>query len=482
MHISLFRNPIFWSLFITVCYLTYLSVTSQILISTDAHAYEWLGTLLHEGKFQEYMATGPNREPVYPLMVSMAMHIADYAKVSYLTVMKLLQISLLVLTQFLTWQMMKKFGITRGIAAAVILYLGISPAMVNSAFSLFSEIGTYPLVLAVVWVSAICMEKLFSGEFGHGVFWSLCFSLLLVALTLSKAIYAYIFYFYLVIFVAVAVRCAIKQEWKKAANFILFLTILIFTFSISIAYYKSLNFQYNNHYAITDRGQMAVYGCAVKRTSEITPSRFLAALSWVPGEMVCRRFFSEADCYHWGYLNTDRIGFAQLAKLEEQGFTGTAQYQKIIEQAKEEIFRNPWQYIFFTAAESLKIFFWESTKIGFVEYPPWLTKVFASTPLNYLLRSVTALVTLIAFVYFLWKFWMNRADLLSSDGLVRQRAWLGYFLIQFVFLYTAFYSLATIVIRYIFPIVPLFLIMIAVAWSDALRKKERIMNVQYAVA
>lgn len=477
MHIPLFQNTVLWAVLISVCYLTYLFFSSQTLISADAYGYQNLGILLYEGKFEEFLTSGPNREPVYPLIVSLAMHIAGFAEVSYLSVMKLIQISLLLLTQVIMWQLMKRLEIRRNVAALAILYLGISPAMVNSTFSLFSEVGTYPLILAVVWLSAVCMEQLLSGRVKNAVFLGLCFSLLFVLLTLSKAIFEYIFYAYLIIFALIAAWCAIRKEWSKIGSFIFFLITLIAVFTNGIAFYKSLNFKYNNHYAITDRGPAIFYGETVKRTQTLTPRRFFAGLSSVPGEGICPHLFSAEDCYYWSWKNRDEIGFGRLQELSDQGLTGTEQYQKLIEQGKKTIFSNPLQYFFLTVVESFKMPFWESTKVGYVAYPPWLTELFAFMPFNYLVKLLMALLTVFSLFYFLRNFWLKEAKLLFSNSLGRQKIWLSYFLLQFIVLFTLFYALTTIVIRYIFPLVPLFLIMIAFT-IDKLFQHQRALNAE----
>ena len=69
--------------------------------------------------------------------------------------------------------------------------------------------------------------------------------------------------------------------------------------------------------------------------------------------------------------------------------------KNFIDLSKDIILREPVQYSFFTLLEGFKTFFWESTKIGFVTYPRWLSSIFANTLFKGALRLVLSLFSMI---------------------------------------------------------------------------------------
>ena len=122
-------------------YWIYLALTSQMLILYDAFGYEQLGTIIYQQGWGEFFRAGPSREPFYPFLISVSMHIADACSVSYHSIQKIIQILFLLTSQFLVLKILKNLRVQPLLCALTILYLGFSPALVNAAFSLFSEIA-----------------------------------------------------------------------------------------------------------------------------------------------------------------------------------------------------------------------------------------------------------------------------------------------------------------------------------------------------
>jgi len=129
-------------------YWLYLFLASQMEIAMDASGYEILGSRIYQQGWDEYFRTGPNREPLYPFVISLAMRIGDFFSWPYPAVQKTFQILMLGFSQLLALRILRTLKVNQIVRAFVILYLGFSPALVNSAFSLFSEILTYPLMLS----------------------------------------------------------------------------------------------------------------------------------------------------------------------------------------------------------------------------------------------------------------------------------------------------------------------------------------------
>src|SRR3989338_11383902 len=82
------------------CYWIYLFFSSHMVIAMDALSYEKLGDLLNKEGWAGYLKDGPNREPFYPLLVSISMQIAARLNVHYDVIQKIIQILFFFLTQF----------------------------------------------------------------------------------------------------------------------------------------------------------------------------------------------------------------------------------------------------------------------------------------------------------------------------------------------------------------------------------------------
>lgn len=149
---SVFQKPLFWPFAISFIYWTYLFLTARMIIDCDAIGFESMGKILAEKGWAQYFSSGPNREPLYPLLISFSMNIGKLFSVSYQAIQTLLQFLILFITQLITLRILRLLNIDNRINALTILYLGISPALVNSALSLYSEIATYPLILAAILV------------------------------------------------------------------------------------------------------------------------------------------------------------------------------------------------------------------------------------------------------------------------------------------------------------------------------------------
>ena len=80
---------------LSLCYWIYLACTTTMYISCDAIGYQGLGQLLKEKGFIAYFKTGPNREPIYPLLVALSMHWASFTGIAYTKIMAFFGVSIL---------------------------------------------------------------------------------------------------------------------------------------------------------------------------------------------------------------------------------------------------------------------------------------------------------------------------------------------------------------------------------------------------
>ena len=62
-----------------VCFIYwgYLIFASSMVVQFDAISYEELGRMIYKEGWKAFFATGPHREPLYPLLVAFSMKIGD---------------------------------------------------------------------------------------------------------------------------------------------------------------------------------------------------------------------------------------------------------------------------------------------------------------------------------------------------------------------------------------------------------------------
>jgi len=141
---SILKNPIFYAFGLSILYWGYLFMTTQPVLSCDANLYDLLGKMVHNKGWAHYFSQGPLQEPLFPLIISWSLRLSELFGPSYLAFQKGFQLFWLFITQLLTLNILRQLRINRRLGAAVIFYLGFSPALVNSALSLYSEIVVYP--------------------------------------------------------------------------------------------------------------------------------------------------------------------------------------------------------------------------------------------------------------------------------------------------------------------------------------------------
>lgn len=419
----------------------------------DSIGYENLGKMLAQQGWVEFFKTGPNREPFYPALIAFSMKLGKIFGLSYQLIQVLIQLLILLFTQILTLRILRILKINDCLSALTILYLGISPAIVNSALSLFSEIVTYPLILGVMlliyrsWLS-------FTGPRFRIILLAIATSLLFVLMTLSKGIFELVTPVFFFLFL---ISALFTRNRKFIVNTLVYLIFFLVIFYSLINSYKSANRIFNGSFTITNRGVLALYGPTARRMEPLTRERFLTALAYVPGEGVCRSLFGEEKCHFWHFWKAEEFALQKANELSKTNMPPDILNNKLISLSKQKVRQNPVQYGLLIAVEGLKMFFWESTQVGCVGYSVGLTKLFTWMPFKNGLRLGMSLVTFLAFVYLGALFWRERKDVLKTESSLL----FLYLCVLFIFSFISSYSIFSILVRYLFPIVPLYLIIIA---------------------
>lgn len=452
---------IVYAFILSFIYWGYLFVSTTPDISFDAMGYQRLGSVLSEKGLYEYLQTGPQREPLYPFIVAIAMRTANGLGVSYLVIQKIFQILILVITQWFSCLLLSKLKVQRRIIFAAVLYLGFSPAIVNSAFSLYSEIATYPFILAIILVGAKSWECFGVNDPWRHILNGLWLALLFTFIVSVKAVFEVITPLFFIPYFCMALCFALKKQRKAFLNVCLLIFTAFSIFQAGILFYKQLNLKYNGHFALTDRGPWAFYGNTARRAEKMTSNRILAAFAYTAGEGACRSIFGETECEFWSYVPSDNYGISKTIELENSHIPKEKIGSTLVNLAKEKIFENPLQYLLFMVAEGSKMFFWESTRMGYVAYPLWLQNIFDSRLFKNSLRFFIFAITFFSCLCLIRLLWRNRSKIFDLDGVSGENFHLLFLIIFLIFIYISVHSFFFILARYALPIAPLYIVIVA---------------------
>jgi len=438
--------------FLSLVYWLYLACTTRMDIVYDAIEYQNLGKLLNTQGWIEYFKVGPCREPIYPFLVSISMHLESVTGLAYVKIMAFFGVFLLLLTQALTYIILRLLNIRNSICALTLIYLALSPCVNNSAFSLFSEIAEIPFVLCIILTSYFSWESIKKNTHLASFFYGLLLGLSLALATFVKDVFEGAApAFLIVLFITIY-----STNKKLTASFLLCLVTAVSFYAVPINAYKWLNWEYNGTFALANRASLRLYSTAAQRTEPLTIKKLAVALAYVPGEGVCNSIFGPKDCFYWSFQGADVLG----DKLKLKHFRTKQLNTTVLYKAEYKILQDPFEFTLFTCVEGLKMFFWESTQIGFVQYPHWLQRIYDFKIFNNALRFLLSLLTFIA-VFDLW-----------IESFKPERSPIGFLIGVLIFFYALFFALFLLITRYMIPIVPLYLIAISMWFNKILAPKK----------
>lgn len=446
-------------------YWVYLVFNTGMIIEYDAISYERLGRIIAEHGWLEFFKTGPNREPFYPLLVAISMKLGKSLGISYYHIQAVIQLLTLLGTQiFVLYILRRILKVNDRLSALAIFYLGFSPAMVNSALSLYSEIAVYPFVLAgMLLINASWMS--FNAGRQKLIALGIISGVTFVLLTLNRTIFELItpIFIFLILISIVGFH-----DWRRIKKALLWVLVFSAVFYSLISGYKFLNKKFNGSFTVADRGARVVYGNTAVRMTPLNAEKFLTNLASAPGEGICKSLFGEDKCRRWSCWNCDPIGSQKANELKNRGLSDQEAVRELFVLTRREFLKNPLQYFLMGFVEGLKMLFWESSQVGFVAYPAWLIGIFNWLPFRYGLRLVMFILTLFSLIYTISHLWRERKKMLNSPG----DSIFLYLCLLFIFSFIASYSISCILVRYIFPIVPLYIIITTFVFHDLLKSRK----------
>ena len=435
-------------------YWIYLLFATQPVVIYDAAGYLQLGKLLMEQGWTAYFKTGPNREPLFPLLISFSLSFQQWTGVSFSIVVKIILMLFLAATMAGVYRILRMLGVGPMISGWASFYTGASPVLLNSTLWLWSEAAAYPWVvwtiIFTVWIWRGLAEGVRAGVLAR---LALALAFMFIVLTMVKAVAATVFLFYLAPFYFYLIFSAARLDWFRVRRIGLVLIILAGIFSVAIHFYKSLNERYNGQYLLTDRGDWALYGNTVRRLQPLNKDRFNQAVLSVPRLGLCEKFYGR-QCVFWTFVVSDAISNQALQKVNTSGYSSEERHQFFISKSLEWMRQHPFQQMGLMVLEGAKMFFWEN-KLYFVRYPAWLVTLYSRPALIYTLCFGWAMLSLAGLIHGMIAFGKK----IFSRQLFGDDAGCLMFTLSFVFWFIAVYTLFFIDIRYAFPIAPLFVIL-----------------------
>ena len=436
-------------------YWYYLALTTQMIIVHDAIGYENSARILEQNGLLPYFKSGLSREPIFIAMVAFSMAIAKILNnVSYQLILVFFNILILLISQILIYKILKIMKINTNISAFVLLYFGFSPAIVNTAFSLWSEIIAYPIILTLaivfykVWVSFLSQEK---------SLWlrSCLFGILLLIATLVKGPFegvALLFVFLFIILILFHFMQKNESRRRMATVILIFFVIGYYT---PLLAYKTFNKMCNNNFAVTDRGSSYFYGSTLQRLQEFNHDHYLSAIFQAPDLNLCENSLPLTTCEYWSSRTADEIRSQKEKQLAQQGLSNDIISKTMINSALFSILQHPLKYAYFYIIGFLQMFLWEGTNIGFVIYPQWLENIFSIPWFNPLLSLTIDFLTICSFLF-------------TAIFLFKKRDPMALSTLALILFFSIIYGFFTILKRYSLPLAPLHLILIAFTLQNIL--------------
>jgi hypothetical protein len=440
----------------------YLFFTSEFIVVYDSSGYEGLGKMIAHQGWAEFLRDGPQREPMFPWLIALSMRMGDWWGISYYYPFKLIGLIFLSLTMIFSYRLMRMLSISRWLACLFVFYLGISPTMSTSCMRLWSEFAAYPwVVLAVIWTikSWEILEKPSNGRredlkvMGHAAMVALMF----LGVMSVKAIAEGVLLLYLWPFYWRAFTFWRSKNFIKARQAAVFCLAVLTIFEVPVCAWRASNYHYNGEFAFTNRGDWALYGNTARRMQPLTLKRLGAAVAYVPPMGLCPSLFGDEDCNFWTARYSDDLIAQKRDELSARGINGDAASKYFIDSSFKMILSNPAQAVLLMFIEAHEMFFWEPIT-SFEVYPPWLSHIFYSPLFVNTMMTIVAFLswTSCVFAFFCLCRRLGKSGL-PDNGHEAALLWV----FNFIFWYMGLYSLYFILDRYSYPLISLYVALIA---------------------
>ena len=460
------KNFFFFLLILSWVYILSLACTSQLLVVHDAVNFQDLGRLVREQGWAAYLEGGPTREPLYPFLVSLAYGSGQALGVSHISILVIFQIAIIAISQFLLLKVLRRLRIRDTIAWLIVIYFGVSPAILNSALSGYSEIVTFPLVLGLALAFIDGAAAVLNDNFRRTAWAGAKLGIFYFLIAMAKGTYEYIFPVFTALSLAGLGFFILKRHYFLARRLGMFIIVAVFFFYVPLTGYKLLNKHYNGHFALTHRADQIIFNSASLRAQPITKDKIISGLASIPGQDFCTLLLTPEQCHFWTTGNLEGVGYTPEIVAVQKSLPHDEVQHFLTSQAKEQIFKHPLQFIILTAVDTVKLFFWETTHLGFVEYPDWIKNFFNAVWFQEFLRFALFGFSLAGFFYAAYFIITRRA---TSDP----RIWILLPFLWLVTLHVGIYAVCSAVVpRHALAIAPIFLVLAAFFLENIMPKNK----------
>lgn len=447
-------------------YWSYHVLISQMVIVQDAHVYKRIADVLYREGWIGYFKSGPAREPFYPFLISVSMHLESWIHVPYQDIQKIIQLCFALSAQYVLWIILRNLKTNTAITAGILLFFAVSPDIVNSIVSLFCEVVAFPIVLLIVFLSSRVRKKLFSPHIScqRLTFQSFCIGFFFFLLICTKGTFEFVFPFF-VLALFILFFPALKTRNKSIIKKALFVLItLILTVQAPLQFIKSMNKKYNGNYVLTDRGAFMLYGNTTRHLEAFSWKKIMMGficITQASEQKICKKLFSEQECAFWDFRNSDAYAHQKCSQLASEGYSQEESNKILVQLTIEKILKNPFQYFPYYCLEGLAVIFWKSGEIGFVAYPDWVNFIYDKTPVRFMLSLISAVLTLCALIH-LAILNLKNLTLFLKESTIDDRTVTLFLIGALCFTFIALHATISVLTRYCLVIVPLYLISIAV--------------------
>jgi len=306
--------PVIAGIFLlSLLYWLYLALTTRMEIVWDSIEYRSLGRMLESQGWIPYFTTGPHREPLYPLLIAASMRLEQITGFAYDKIMAFLGVIIMFLTQIMTYKILRLLNVRTAVCAMVLAYLAVSPALNNAAFSLYSEIAAFPVILGMVLAGTHAWNAVEQKDTQKAWGYGALLGLLLAAATFIKAVFECVAPVFLIMLFLAILRekkiassgtalPAMTQTLRQAKQLGLLtqrLSVLLLCMAAALSFYyvpvtgyKWLNMHYNGSFAVTNRGSWALYGSTARRMQPLTFKRLAEAAAYAPAKAFVTPFLA----------------------------------------------------------------------------------------------------------------------------------------------------------------------------------------------
>ncbi|HLF18692.1 MAG TPA: hypothetical protein VI749_07360 [Candidatus Omnitrophota bacterium] len=466
-------HPAIISVFV-ICFAVwfYLFYVTQPVVVYDSISYESTGKMIYEQGWIAFLKAGLYREYGYAFLVSIAMRLADYLHVSYLTVVKFIQLLFLFSAQLLSYYVMRRLRIHPLITAWALLYIGLSPGLLFSTMILYYEAGMYPFVLLLLigaahaWLALIKENK-------NIVIPTIVLAVALFCCASIKAIFEPLSYFMLLPFLALILKAIIAKRKAVYKKGIVFLIVFAIFFYLPITAYKLVNKYYNNEYTLTDRSGRIFLGSTLVRVQDFEIKQLKSLIVFTFMLNHCATFADPNECGLWDWRYGDKLALSYMEEYaHKHNLPLPLTQRQLTNAAFQEILNQPLRYALVTIIHSFKIFYWEYF-FGFAAYPDWMDRTFLVGRLGLTISLTSAFLAFLGFSHLCWWVWHNRRRLVDNSAPMEMRTVMVYILFLILVGFGILSSLLWILDRYILPVASLYIISIAFFLDQTLIRRPK---------